>query len=94
VPRLCEFYHGICLKTEKKARKTLSQGKENLSHSTVYILPKTPTHYKALTNTHKALTNTHAVEELFTKMNMIYPIPCTELLSNAPFEWQRMQLTP
>jgi hypothetical protein len=73
VPRLCEFYPGICLTTEEKARKNLSQGKENLSqvkknlsqgkenlsqvkknlnHSTVYILPKTPTHYKALTNTH------------------------------------------
>ena len=26
VPRLCGFYPGICLKTEKKAWKTLSQG--------------------------------------------------------------------
>jgi hypothetical protein len=58
VPRLCEFYPGICFTTEEKARENLSQGKENLSqvkknlsHSTVYILPKTPTHYKALTNT-------------------------------------------
>jgi len=25
VPRLCKFYPGICLKTEEKARKTLSQ---------------------------------------------------------------------
>jgi len=59
VPRLCEFYPGICLTTEKKARKNLSQGKKNLSQvkkklsqSTVYKLPKTPTHYKTLTNTH------------------------------------------
>ena len=59
MPRLCEFYPGICLTAEEKARKTLSQGKKNisqvkknLSHSTVYILPKTPTHYKTLTNTH------------------------------------------
>jgi len=80
VPRLCEFYPGICLATEEKARKNLSQGKKNLSqvkknfsqvkknlsqvkknlsqvkknlsHSTAYILPNTPTHYKALTNTH------------------------------------------
>jgi hypothetical protein len=57
--RLCEFYPGICLTTEEKARKNvsqdkknLSQVKKNLSHSTVYILPKTPTRYKALTNTH------------------------------------------
>jgi hypothetical protein len=46
VPRLCEFYPGICLTTEEKARKNLSQGKKNLSHvkknlsqGTVYILP-------------------------------------------------------
>ena len=59
MPRLCEFYPGICLTTEEKARKNLSQGKKNLSQvkknlsqSTVYILPKTPTHYKTLTNTH------------------------------------------
>jgi lipocalin len=43
VSRLCEFYPGICLTTEEKARKNLSQGKKNLSHSTVYILSKTPT---------------------------------------------------
>jgi septation ring formation regulator EzrA len=59
VPRLCGFYPGICLTTEEKARKNLSQGKKNLSQvkknliqSTLYILPKTPTHYKTLTNTH------------------------------------------
>ena len=27
----CEFYPGICLTTEEKARKNLSQGKKNLS---------------------------------------------------------------
>jgi hypothetical protein len=64
VPRLCEFYPGICLTTEEKARKNLSQGKKNLSHSTVYILPKTPTHYKALTNTHiKKPTHTHTTKQ-------------------------------
>jgi hypothetical protein len=31
VPRLCEFYPGICLTAEEKARKNLSQGKKNLS---------------------------------------------------------------
>jgi len=31
VARLCEFYPGICLTTEEKARKKLSQGKKNLS---------------------------------------------------------------
>jgi len=31
VPRLCEFYPGICLTTEEKTRKNLSQGKKDLS---------------------------------------------------------------
>jgi len=31
VPRLCEFYPGICLTTEEKAGKNLSQGKKTLS---------------------------------------------------------------
>ena len=59
MPRLCEFYPGIYFTTEEKARKILSQGKKNfsqvkknLSHRTVYILPKTPTRYKTLTNTY------------------------------------------
>jgi len=30
-PHLCEFYPGICLTTEEKARTNLSQGKKNLS---------------------------------------------------------------
>jgi hypothetical protein len=41
MPRLCEFYPGICLTTEEKARKNLnqdkkkfSQVKKNLSHFT------------------------------------------------------------
>jgi hypothetical protein len=38
VPRLCEFYPGICLTTEEKARKNLSQVKKNFRQSTVYIL--------------------------------------------------------
>ena len=44
MPRLCEFYPGISLTTEEKARKTLSQVKKNLSQvnknlsqNTVYI---------------------------------------------------------
>jgi hypothetical protein len=59
VPRLCEFYPDICLTTKEKALKNLSQGKKNhsqvnknLSQSTIYILPKTPTQYKTLKNTH------------------------------------------
>jgi len=52
MPRLCEFYPGICLTTEEKARKNLSQGKKTLSQITVYILPK-HTHFTKPTQTHK-----------------------------------------
>jgi hypothetical protein len=31
VPRLCELYPGICLTTEEKARKNLSQGSRTIS---------------------------------------------------------------
>ena len=31
VPRLYEFYPGICLTTEEKERRNLSQGKKNLN---------------------------------------------------------------
>ena len=56
VPRLCKFYPGICLTTEEKARKNLSQGSRRVL---VYILPKhthitEPIH----THTHK-LQNPH-----------------------------------
>jgi hypothetical protein len=76
VPLLCEFYSGICLTTEEKARKNLTQGKKNLSqvkknlsHSAVHILPKTPTHYKALTNKHitkPTHTHTHTTKQYKT----------------------------
>jgi len=36
VPRLCEFYPGICLTTEEKARKNLSQGKKNSRGTTPF----------------------------------------------------------
>ena len=41
--RLCELYPGICLTTEEKARKNLSQGNEekarkNLSQGKLYLL--------------------------------------------------------
>jgi hypothetical protein len=65
VPRLCEFYPGICLTVEEKALKNLSQGKKNLSQvkknlsqSTVYILPKHP-HITKPTHTY---TYTHTLK--------------------------------
>ena len=51
MPSLCEFYPGIFLTTEEKSRKNLSQGKTNLSQSTVYTLPKHP-HITKPTNIH------------------------------------------
>ena len=35
VPQLCEFYLGICLTTEEKARKTLSQGSRRMTVGTM-----------------------------------------------------------
>jgi hypothetical protein len=50
MPRLCKFYPGVCLTTEEKARKNLSQGKKNLSQvkkklsqNTIYVLSKNHT---------------------------------------------------
>jgi len=50
VPHLCEFYPGICLTSEEKARKNLSQGSRRVI---VYILhiTKTSTHYELHTTT-------------------------------------------
>ena len=66
MPRLCELYPGICLTTEEKAWKNLSQGKKNLSQvkekpqseSSIHIT-KIPTHYKTHTHTH---THTHTLQ--------------------------------
>jgi hypothetical protein len=64
---LCEFYPAICLTTEEKARKTLSQDKKNLSQvnknlsqCTAYILQK---HSHIATHTH---THTHITKQYET----------------------------
>jgi hypothetical protein len=46
VPRLCEFYPGICLTTEEKVRKNRSQDKKPSKYS-IHI-----THYKTHSYTH------------------------------------------
>ena len=76
VPRLCEFYPGICLTTEKKARKNLNRGNKNLSQvkktlsqSTVCTLPKHP-HITKPTQTH-ILQNPHI--QTHTLQNNIKP---------------------
>jgi hypothetical protein len=73
VPRLCKFYPGMCLTTEEKARKNLSQGKKNLSQSTVHILPKQshitkPTH----THTHSLLGRKQRMIIVGSKITMRY----------------------
>jgi hypothetical protein len=64
-PVFASFYPGICLTTEKKARKNLSQSKRNfsqvnrnLSQSTVYILSRNP-HITKPTQTHTLQKPTH-----------------------------------
>jgi hypothetical protein len=45
VPRLCGHYPGICLTTEEKARKNLSQGSPNVTayiSTLCFALPRMP----------------------------------------------------
>jgi hypothetical protein len=58
-------------KPSDRLKKPQSRYK-NLSHSTVYILPKTPTHYKALTNTHITKPiHTHTTKQYKTTTGQI-----------------------
>jgi hypothetical protein len=65
VPRLCEFYPGICLTTEEQARKTLSQGKKKISVMLIktsvgvqyiYIIKNTHTLQNQHTHTYTHIT--------------------------------------
>jgi len=75
MPRLCEFYPDICLTTEEKARKNLSQGKKNFSQfkekpQLEYSIHITKTHTHTSTHTHiTKLTHTHT----YTLQNNIKP---------------------
>ena len=78
-PVFASFTLAFALQLRKKHEKTcqgkknLSQVKKNLSHSTVYILPKTPTHYKALTNTHITKpTHTHKTHSYTHLSRLMY----------------------
>ena len=66
-PRLCEFYPGICLTTEEKAWKNLSQG-------TVYILPTHP-HVTKPTHTHTHITKQYKTTTIQFKTNTVQDIP-------------------
>jgi hypothetical protein len=66
VSRLCEFYPGICLTTEEKAGKNLSQVKKTLNQSTVHILPK---QIKNLTqNFFTAEPNNYVIKIIFSSL--------------------------
>ena len=68
VPRLCEFYPGICLTTEEKAWKNLSQGSRRVL---VYILPNTHTLQNLHTHTHThTLQNPHTHTHQRTKTRL------------------------
>ena len=63
-PVFASFTLAFALQLRKKrgitsviGKKNLSQVKSNLNQGTVYILPKIPTHYKTLTNTHMKSLN-------------------------------------
>jgi hypothetical protein len=69
VPGLGEFYPGICLTTEEKARKNLSQGSRRVL---VDILPKHPHITKPThTHTHTQHTYTHTHTHTHTLQNNI-----------------------
>ena len=59
VPRLCGFYPGICLTTEEKTRKTLSQGSRRMPAGTM----KTEQTECSETSAHKIQTPGNNPEE-------------------------------
>ena len=76
-PVFVSFTLDICLTTEEKARKNLSEGKKNLSQvkknfsqSTAYILPKHP-HITKPSQTH-TLQNTHKHTHTFTAHTTVF----------------------
>jgi hypothetical protein len=84
VPRLCEIYPGICLTTEEKARKNLSQVKknlcqvkENLSQYSIHITKNTHTLQSPHKHTHyktHSYTHTHTSSQTHTNMALLLAI--------------------
>ena len=64
VPRIWEFYPGICLTTEEKTWKNLSQGSQRV---VVYILHITKIHTLQNTHTH---THTHTLRNPHTHLHI------------------------
>jgi hypothetical protein len=70
VPRLCEFYPGICLTTEEKAWK--NQEKPQSEYSVP--ITKTPTHYKTHTHAHN-ITKQYKTTTVQIKTKTVQDIP-------------------
>jgi hypothetical protein len=67
-PVFASFTLAFALQLRKKHGKTSVRVRKTSVKSTVYILPKIPTHYKTLTNTHITKpTHTHTRVETPTK---------------------------
>jgi len=100
VTRLCEFYPGICLTTEEKARKNLSQGKKKPQsgysiHITKhpYITKSTHTHtHIHAQHTHTYVpTHTHARRYTHTLLgcNVIYTYSNLRTFRGNPYLYHR-----
>jgi len=79
VPRLCEFYPGICFTTKEKARKNPSQGKKNFSQVKKTSVRVQYTYYQ---NTH-TLQNTHITKHTHTHTHVTKQYKTTTVQINA-----------
>jgi hypothetical protein len=79
VPSLCELYPGVCLTTEEKARKTLSQGSQrdskNAHYQDIHTLQNPPIHAHAHTHTHTHITKQFKTTTVQIKTNTVRDTP-------------------
>jgi hypothetical protein len=75
VPSLCELYPGICLTSEEKARKTLSQGSQRDSKYTHYQDTRTLQNPHIHTHTHTHITKQLSTTTVQIKTNTVQDIP-------------------
>jgi hypothetical protein len=67
VPRLCDLYPGICLKTEENARKNLRQGSRRAPAGTMKI--------------HKYIYHRSPFNTPLNKLSIFLMLPMTQILS-------------
>jgi hypothetical protein len=85
VPSLCEFYPGICLTTEEKARKIFSQGSRRDSKYTHYQ----DTH--TLQNTHM---HTHMHTRTCTHITKQFKTATVQIKTNTVQDMKQKQAVP